>query len=105
MHEGRSLRKLDTLPEWSDAVINVAAVADPDQPIALEALLLDRQHGELSPPEKIRWAPLVVMGLYTPACLLMFPRPLITLAAVIAFAPGLGFVYPILGICASAVDT
>ena len=148
-HEGRSLRELDTLPEWSDAVINVAAVADPDEPIALDALLLDRHPlEEQPPPEKIRWAqlaligvvivaltalwrwtplahtvspeavigwakdfghqwwaPLVVMALYTPACLAMFPRPLITLAAVIAFGPWLGFVYALVGICASAVVT
>jgi phosphatidylserine/phosphatidylglycerophosphate/cardiolipin synthase-like enzyme/uncharacterized membrane protein YdjX (TVP38/TMEM64 family) len=148
MHDGRSMRELDALPEWSDAVINVAAVADPDEPIALDALLLDRQHGEAPPPEKIRWAqlglvagliiamtalwrwtplahtvspeavigwakdfgdhgwaPLVVMALYTPACLVMFPRPLITLAAVIAFGPWLGFLYALLGICGSAVVT
>jgi uncharacterized membrane protein YdjX (TVP38/TMEM64 family) len=148
MHEGRSMRELDSLPEWSDAVINVAAVADPDEPIALDALLLDRHQEEPPPPEKMRWAqlgliaglivamtvlwrwtplahsvspeavigwakdfgehwwaPVVVMALYTPACLLMFPRPLITLAAVIAFGPWLGFLYALVGICASAVVT
>src|SRR3954468_21001285 len=148
MHDGRSMRELDALPEWSDAVINVAAVADPDEPIALEALLLDRHQEEPPPPEKIRWAqpglmaglmvaltvlwrwtplahtvspeavigwakdfgdhwwaPVVVMALYTPACLLMFPRPLITLAAVIAFGPWLGFLYALVGVCASAVVT
>jgi len=142
------MRELDSLPEWSDAVVNVAAVADPDEPIALEALLLDRHQEEPPPPEKIRWAqlglmaglivaltvlwrwtplahtvspeavigwakdfgdhwwaPVVVMALYTPACLLMFPRPLITLAAVIAFGPWLGFLYALVGICASAVVT
>jgi uncharacterized membrane protein YdjX (TVP38/TMEM64 family) len=148
MHDGRSMRELDSLPEWSDAIINVAAVADPDEPIALDALLLDRHPEEPPPPEKIRWAqlgliaglivvmtvlwrwtplahtvspeavigwakdfghhwwaPVIVMGLYTPACLLMFPRPLITLAAVIAFGPWLGFLYALIGICASAVVT
>ena len=39
------------------------------------------------------WAPLAVMAAYTPACFTMFPRPLITLFAVIAFGPWLGFVY------------
>src|SRR5438105_1618408 len=147
-HDGRSLRELATLPEWSDAVINVAAVADPDEPIALEALLTDRHQEEAPPPERIAWAqigliaaviaaltvprrwtplahtvspeavigwakdfgqqwwaPLVVVSLYTPACLVMFPRPLITLASVIAFGPWLGFIYSLLGICASAVVT
>src|SRR6185503_13317186 len=37
------------------------------------------------------WAPIVVMISYTPAAFVMFPRPLITLAAVIAFGPWLGF--------------
>jgi uncharacterized membrane protein YdjX (TVP38/TMEM64 family) len=35
----------------------------------------------------------------------MFPRPLITLAAVIAFGPWLGFTYSLLGITASSVVT
>jgi uncharacterized membrane protein YdjX (TVP38/TMEM64 family) len=147
-HEGRSMRELSSLPEWSDAVVSVAAVADPDEPIAFEALLLDRQQDEPSLPEKPAWAklalltlvvlaltalwrwspvghvvnaetvldwtrdfsshwwaPLVVMASYTPACMVMFPRPLITLAAVIAFGPWLGFVYALTGIVASSVVT
>lgn len=146
--EGRSLRELDTQPEWSDAVLSVAAVADPEEPIALDALRLDREilgsdapvrHSWLSlafvclviagltaawrftplaqvvTPERILdwaqdfgsrgWAPLLVMALYTPACLVMFPRPLITLGAVIAFGPWLGFGYALAGICVSAVVT
>jgi uncharacterized membrane protein YdjX (TVP38/TMEM64 family) len=51
------------------------------------------------------WAPLVLMAAYTPACMVMFPRPLITLAAVIAFGPWLGFLYALLGIVASSVVT
>jgi len=148
MHEGRSMRELDHLPEWSDAVINVAAVADPDEPIAFEGLLIDRHHDEPDQPDKPAWghialivaaalaltalwrwtplahtvsaeavierardfashwwAPLVVMAAYTPACLVMFPRPIITLAAVIAFGPWLGFLYALLGIVASSVVT
>jgi phosphatidylserine/phosphatidylglycerophosphate/cardiolipin synthase-like enzyme/uncharacterized membrane protein YdjX (TVP38/TMEM64 family) len=146
--DGRSLRELDALPEWSDAVLSVAAVADPEEPIALDALLLERSHEEddapgktawgklaliflalaaltaawrftplahIVTPEKVIelaedfagrwWAPLALMAAYTPACLVMFPRPLITLAAVIAFGPWLGFGYALLGICASAVVT
>jgi uncharacterized membrane protein YdjX (TVP38/TMEM64 family) len=45
------------------------------------------------------------MALFTPACLVMFPRPLITLAAVIAFGPAPGFFYSLLGIVASSVVT
>jgi phospholipase D1/2 len=51
------------------------------------------------------WAPLVVMLAYTPACFVMFPRPLITLFAVIAFGPVLGFVYSLTGILAAALAT
>jgi uncharacterized membrane protein YdjX (TVP38/TMEM64 family) len=51
------------------------------------------------------WAPLVVMVSYTPACLVMFPRPLITLFAVLAFGPVLGFGYSILGILGAALAT
>jgi uncharacterized membrane protein YdjX (TVP38/TMEM64 family) len=44
------------------------------------------------------WAvPLIVLA-YTPAQVVMFPRPLITLAAVVAFGPWLGFVYAMTGI-------
>jgi uncharacterized membrane protein YdjX (TVP38/TMEM64 family) len=51
------------------------------------------------------WAPLLIILAYTPACFLMFPRPLITLAAVIAFGPWLGFLYALIGIVGSAVVT
>lgn len=44
------------------------------------------------------WAPLIVLAAYTPACIVMFPRPVITLFAVVAFGPWLGFVYAMLGI-------
>jgi phospholipase D1/2 len=146
--DARSLRELDALPEWSDAVLSVAAVADPEEPIALDALRLDREIlGPEAPerrswlslafvclviavltgawrftplahvvtPERVIdwahdfgsrwWAPLAVMAAYTPACLVMFPRPLITLGAVIAFGPWLGFGYALAGICASAIVT
>jgi uncharacterized membrane protein YdjX (TVP38/TMEM64 family) len=146
--EGRSLRELDRLPEWPDAVLSVAAVADPEEPIAFDALLLEREHEEAQAPHKNAWvklaaiflglaaltaawrftplahvvtpqkiidwaedfgsrwwAPLVVIAAYTPACLVMFPRPLITLAAVIAFGAWLGFGTALVGICLSAVVT
>jgi phosphatidylserine/phosphatidylglycerophosphate/cardiolipin synthase-like enzyme/uncharacterized membrane protein YdjX (TVP38/TMEM64 family) len=44
------------------------------------------------------WAPLAVIAAYTPACLTMFPRPLITLFAVVAFGPWLGFAYAMTGV-------
>jgi phospholipase D1/2 len=51
------------------------------------------------------WAPFAVMLAYIPACFTMFPRPLITLFAVIAFGPWLGFTYGMTGILLSALVT
>ncbi|HKE94603.1 MAG TPA: VTT domain-containing protein, partial [Povalibacter sp.] len=44
------------------------------------------------------WAPLVTMLAYTPAALTMFPRSPITLFAVVAFGPLLGFIYAMAGL-------
>ncbi len=44
------------------------------------------------------WAPLMIMLAYTPACVVMFPRPLITLAAVVSFGPWAGLFYALSGI-------
>ncbi len=144
----RTLRQLEQLPEWSETILTVAAVADPEEPIALETLLSERHEegqaaverpswGKLagiglaiaalmalwqftplkeaaSAEAAIRWAkdfgaqpwaPWALMAAYTPACLVMFPRPLITLAAVIAFGPVAGFFYSLAGICVSAAVT
>ncbi|HET9651899.1 MAG TPA: VTT domain-containing protein, partial [Usitatibacter sp.] len=43
------------------------------------------------------WAPLLVILAYTPASLIMFPRWLITMAAVIAFGAWAGFAYAMSG--------
>jgi phospholipase D1/2 len=51
------------------------------------------------------WAPLAIIAVYTPAAFLMFPRPLITLLAVIAFGPWKGFAIAITGIIGSALAT
>lgn len=51
------------------------------------------------------WAPVVVVLIYTPAAFVMFPRPLLTLATVIAFGPWLGFAYGMAGILLSALAT
>lgn len=44
------------------------------------------------------WAPVVLMLLYTPASVIMFPRPVLTLTAVVMFGPWLGFLYAMSGI-------
>ncbi|HEY6862512.1 MAG TPA: VTT domain-containing protein [Burkholderiales bacterium] len=43
------------------------------------------------------WAPLALLAAYTPASLVMFPRPLITLATVIAYGPWTAFAFSIAG--------
>ena len=145
---GRTLEPLVELPEWPEAVLQVAAVADPSEPIALEALLKDRESGGAPRPERPAWGKLgaiaaVVLALfalwhftpvadsvngeaavqwaqevgrrwwvpwllllaYTPACFIMFPRPLITLAAVIVFGPWQGFALALTGITLAALFT
>ncbi|HEV7800003.1 MAG TPA: VTT domain-containing protein [Burkholderiales bacterium] len=54
---------------------------------------------------KSPWAPLLVVALYTPAAFLMFPRPLLTLFAVIAFGQWRGFAFSLAGIVLSALAT
>jgi uncharacterized membrane protein YdjX (TVP38/TMEM64 family) len=51
------------------------------------------------------WAPLAVVAAYTPACFTMFPRPLISLFAVIAFGPVEGFAYAMTGIMLASLAT
>src|SRR6185436_6749558 len=144
----RTLRELVEVPQYPETLLTVAAVADPEEPIALETLLSEREAQETIARDRPRWsrlagialaivglmalwhftplrgvasaeaaiawakafgeqpwAPWAVMLAYTPACLVMFPRPLITLAAVIAFGPWLGFFYSLTGICFSAAVT
>lgn len=147
----RSLRVLDHMKEWPEAIVSLAAVADPDEPIALDVLKAGPAYGEAAsalPPERPDWgrlalialgfallaaawrftplseiftaqkvigwahafgsqwwAPLAVMLAYTPACFVMFPRPLITLASVVAFGPWLGFSYALAGTVFSAIVT
>lgn len=146
--EGRSLRELAQIKEWPEALINVAAVADPDEPISFDFLEIERANSpeqaatrpawgkllvfagivalmmalwrftplaHMITPESVvqwakefgakPWAPWVIILAYTPACFAMFPRPLITLAGVIAFGPWLGFLYALIGIVLSAVVT
>jgi len=48
------------------------------------------------------WAPLVLIVLYTPASLIMFPRPILTLTAVVMFGPWLGLLYAMSGVLLAA---
>ena len=51
------------------------------------------------------WAPLALVLAYTPAAFLLFPRPLLTLFAVVAFGPWFGFAYSAMGILVAALVT
>ncbi len=144
--ERRTLKPLEELPEWSEGAVSAAALADPERPVSLEALVeqfapdTDVRRtlpfwksilavaiavvaltlawrytplAEIVTPENVidwtrsfagQWwaAPLLVLA-YTPASVTMFPRPLITLAAVVAFGPWLGFAYAMTGILIAAL--
>lgn len=144
----RTLHEFEHLDEWSDVVISVAELCDPERPVMVEQLIT-----QFSPDIDIkksaplllklciavlifgglfaiwRWTPLseyvtaeaatdwarefggraaapwLVIGSYTVASFIMFPRPLLTLAAVIAFGPWVGFAYAFIGIQLSALAT
>jgi phosphatidylserine/phosphatidylglycerophosphate/cardiolipin synthase-like enzyme/uncharacterized membrane protein YdjX (TVP38/TMEM64 family) len=139
--EKRTLKPLEELPEWSEAAVTAASLADPERPVSLEALA-----EQLAPDVDVKrtlpfwksitavivaaialtlawrytpladvitaenviewtrdfagrwWAAPLIVASYTPAQVIMFPRPLITLAAVVAFGPWLGFVLAMTGI-------
>ena len=44
------------------------------------------------------WAPLLIVLAYTPASMVMFPRPLLTMTAVVVFGPYEGFIYAMTGV-------
>lgn len=51
------------------------------------------------------WTPIVAIAAYTPAVFLMFPRPLLTLFAVIAYGPWFGFGIAMCGDLLAALST
>jgi phospholipase D1/2 len=51
------------------------------------------------------WLPLLIVLAYTPAAIVLFPRPVITLFAVVAVGPEWGFVCAFSGVMVSAVAT
>ncbi len=48
------------------------------------------------------WAPLLLVFLYTPASIIMFPRPVLTLTSIFVFGPLPGFAYAMTGILVAA---
>jgi phospholipase D1/2 len=53
----------------------------------------------------IQGAPILIILAYTPASIIMFPRPLLTLLAVAAFGAWHGFAYAFIGILIAAMAT
>ena len=49
------------------------------------------------------WAPLLLILAYTPACMVLFPRPLLTMAAVVVFGPVEGLAYAMTGVVLAGV--
>jgi phospholipase D1/2 len=49
------------------------------------------------------WAPIVLALVYTPASVIMFPRPLLTMAAAAVFGPLKGFAIAMAGVLVSAI--
>ena len=96
-------------PAWGKIVLLVLATAALAAawrftPLA-ELVTAERIVGWARAVRETKWAPLVVIALYTPACFVLFPRPLLTLLTVIAFGPWLGFAYGMAGILLAALAT
>jgi uncharacterized membrane protein YdjX (TVP38/TMEM64 family) len=51
------------------------------------------------------WAPIVMVAVYTPASLILLPRPLLTLVSVLSFGVLLGLVWATLGVLLAALVT
>lgn len=96
-------------PAWGKillAALVVAALAAAWRYTPLnEFITAERVTGWARAVRELKWAPIVVMLAYTPAAFVMFPRPLVTLFAVIAFGPWLGFTYSMIGIVGAALAT
>lgn len=142
----RTLKPLDHMPDWPDAVVGLASVADPEAPVSLDRLIEEFTPAAEAPPapalgmkilalvamlltltalwrhtplaqwlsaDRVTawarefadrpWAPLVILLAYTPASLVMFPRALVTLGAVVAFGPLPGCIYALCGILLAAL--
>ncbi len=144
----RTLKVLNDLKQWPDALVDAVAITDPEKPVSFERLLAEfapsLQEGR--PPRLIHytvlavvllaalalawrftpladwitaervtawaqqfgvlwWAPIAVMLIYTPASIVLFPRPLITLAATVAFGAGLAFLYGFIGMQIAGLAT
>jgi phospholipase D1/2 len=63
MSDRRSLRKYERLDEVSDALLTVASVADPEQPVSLESLISQMAPEDLVRPRPAWVMPIVVLAI------------------------------------------
>jgi phosphatidylserine/phosphatidylglycerophosphate/cardiolipin synthase-like enzyme/uncharacterized membrane protein YdjX (TVP38/TMEM64 family) len=63
----------------------------------------DRMRSWARASSSVAWAPFAVILAYVPVAFTMFPRPLLTLFAIVAFGPMIGFCVAMAGIAVSAL--
>jgi phospholipase D1/2 len=61
MSEGRSLRKYEHLDDVSEALVTMASVADPEQPVSLESLISQMAPEDVVKPRPVWVAPVAVI--------------------------------------------
>jgi len=106
---GAATKRRRRRPDWRKLALLILAAA------ALAAAWRDTPLKEFLAPESITkwaravrevwWAPIALVLAYTPASVLMLPRPVLTLFAVIAFGVWLGLACAAAGIMAAALAT
>ena len=103
---GKRIRRRPAWGKIALAVLVIGAFAAAWRYTALADLLTPDEIRQWSRAARdTRWAPFVMIAAYTPAALLMFPRPVLTLVAVIAFGSWRGTAYAIAGITGAALAT
>lgn len=70
-----------------------------------EYLTAERINGWARLVRETPWAPIAMILAYTPASLVLFPRPLLTILIVLAYGPWLGIAYSVTGIMIAAMVT
>lgn len=103
------------VPRTDSRPLTIAAIAVGVLVVALTAAWRYTALADLVNPQHVAawadaignlwWSPFIVLLVYTPGCWILFPRPLITLFAVLAFGPWLGFTYAFLGLVIASVST
>src|SRR5688500_17063996 len=86
------------------AILAVLAAAWRYTPLS-ELITAQRIGGWARAARDLPWTPMLIVAAYTPAVFVMFPRPLLTLIAVIAYRAWPGFFYSLAGMMLAALVT